>query len=179
MEFVVLLIFVLGYIAITLEHNLKIDKLVPALGMMGLAWAVIALSHLPVFEISEHGLEAAGMESVLLHHFGKTCEILIFLVGAMTIVEIIDHFDGFSTIKKFVKTNQKKTLLWIVAILAFILSAIIDNLTATIVLITILAKLLDKREDRIWYVGDHYYYRKCGWCMVANWRCYDYYVVDG
>ena len=153
MEFVVLLIFVLGYIAITLEHNLKIDKLVPALGMMGLAWAVIALSHLPVFEISEHGLEAAGMESVLLHHFGKTCEILIFLVGAMTIVEIIDHFDGFSTIKKFVKTNQKKTLLWIVAILAFILSAIIDNLTATIVLITILAKLLDKREDRIWYVG--------------------------
>ncbi len=153
MEFVVLLIFVLGYIAITLEHNLKIDKLVPALGMMGLAWAVIALSHLPVFEISEHGLEAAGMESVLLHHFGKTCEILIFLIGAMTIVEIIDHFDGFSTIKKFVKTNKKKTLLWIVAILAFILSAIIDNLTATIVLITIITKLIEKREDRIWYVG--------------------------
>lgn len=153
MEFVVLIIFVLGYVAITLEHNLKIDKLVPALGMMALAWAVIALSHLPVFEISEHGLEAASMESVLLHHFGKTCEILIFLIGAMTIVEIIDHFDGFSTIKQFVKTNKKKTLLWIVAILAFILSAIIDNLTATIVLITIITKLIEKREDRIWYVG--------------------------
>ena len=153
MEIVVLIIFVLGYVAITLEHNLKIDKLVPALGMMALAWAVIALSHLPVFEISEHGLEATSIESILLHHFGKTSEILIFLIGAMTIVEIIDHFDGFSTIKKFVKTKNKKTLLWIVAILAFILSAIIDNLTATIVLITILAKLLDKREDRIWYVG--------------------------
>jgi Na+/H+ antiporter NhaD/arsenite permease-like protein len=153
MEFLVLLIFVLGYIAITLEHNLKIDKLVPALGMMALAWAVIALSHLPVFEINEHGLEATSLESILLHHFGKTCEILIFLIGAMTIVEIIDHFDGFSTIKKFVKTNKKKSLLWIVSILAFILSAIIDNLTATIVLITIITKLIEKREERIWYVG--------------------------
>ena len=89
----------------------------------------------------------------LLHHFGKTSEILIFLIGAMTIVEIIDHFDGFSTIKKFIRTNSKKTLLWIVAILAFILSAIIDNLTATIVLISILTKLIKEREDRIWYVG--------------------------
>lgn len=153
MEFIVLVIFVIGYVAITLEHNIKIDKLVPALGMMALAWAVIALSHLPVFEIGEHGLEAAGIEAVLLHHFGKTSEILIFLIGAMTIVEIIDHFDGFSTIKKFIRTNKKKTLLWIVAILAFVLSAIIDNLTATIVLITIMTKLIKEREDRIWYVG--------------------------
>jgi Na+/H+ antiporter NhaD/arsenite permease-like protein len=153
MEVVVLVIFILGYLAITLEHNLKIDKLVPALAMMALAWAVVSLSHLPVFEVSPHGLEESTVEAVLLHHFGKTCEILIFLIGAMTIVEIIDHFDGFATIKKFIKTNQKKTLLWIVAILAFILSAIIDNLTATIVLISILTKLIKKREDRIWYVG--------------------------
>jgi len=153
MEFVVLVIFMLGYLAITLEHQLRVDKLVPALAMMAVAWAVVALSHLPVFEITEHGLETASIEAVLLHHFGKTCEILIFLIGAMTIVEIIDHFDGFSTIKKFIKTNSKKTLLWIVAILAFILSAIIDNLTATIVLITIMTKLIERREDRIWYVG--------------------------
>jgi Na+/H+ antiporter NhaD/arsenite permease-like protein len=79
-----------------------------------------------------------GLESTLLHHFGKTCEILFFLVGAMTIVEIIDHFNGFQTIKRIIKTNNKATLLWIVAILGFVLSAIIDNLTATIVLITIL-----------------------------------------
>jgi Na+/H+ antiporter NhaD/arsenite permease-like protein len=93
------------------------------------------------------------MEETLLHHFGKTCEILIFLIGAMTIVEIVDHFDGFSTIKRYIKTNNKKTLLWIICILAFILSAIIDNLTATIVLITILRKLLTKNSDRIWYAG--------------------------
>jgi Na+/H+ antiporter NhaD/arsenite permease-like protein len=153
MELVVVIIFILGYLAITLEHNLKIDKLVPALVMMALAWAVVAVSHLPVFEIGAHGLEAASLESVLLHHFGKTCEILIFLIGAMTIVEIIDHFDGFATIKKFIKTNKKRKLLWIVAILAFFLSAIIDNLTATIVLITILRKLISNKTDRMWFTG--------------------------
>lgn len=153
MEAVVIIIFILGYLAITLEHNLKIDKLVPALVMMAFAWAVVALSHLPVFEIGEHGLEAAPLEAVLLHHFGKTCEILIFLIGAMTIVEIIDAFDGFSVIKKFIKTTQKKKLLWIMTGLAFILSAIIDNLTATIVLITIMRKLIDDHDTRIWYVG--------------------------
>lgn len=153
MELVVVVIFILGYLAITLEHNLKIDKLVPALLMMGAAWAVVAVSHLPVFEITEHGKEASNMEAVLLHHFGKTCEILIFLIGAMTIVEIIDYFDGFATIKKFIKTNKKRTLLWIVAILAFVLSAIIDNLTATIVLITILRKLVTSKEDRMWFAG--------------------------
>lgn len=153
MELAVVIIFILGYLAITLEHNLKIDKLVPALLMMGAAWAVVALSHLPVFEITEHGKESSNLEAVLLHHFGKTCEILIFLIGAMTIVEIIDHFDGFATIKRFIKTNKKRTLLWIVAILAFILSAIIDNLTATIVLITILRKLVTSKEDRMWFAG--------------------------
>lgn len=153
MELVVVVIFILGYLAITLEHNLKIDKLVPALVMMALAWAVVAVSHLPIFEIGAGGLEEAHLEEVLLHHFGKTCEILIFLIGAMTIVEIIDHFDGFVTIKKFIKTNKKRSLLWIVAILAFILSAIIDNLTATIVLITILRKLISDSKDRMWFTG--------------------------
>ena len=104
-------------------------------------------------KITEHGKEASNLEAVLLHHFGKTCEILIFLIGAMTIVEIIDYFNGFSTIKKFIKTNKKRKLLWIVAILAFILSAIIDNLTATIVLITILRKLVTSKEDRMWFAG--------------------------
>ncbi|MCB9809315.1 sodium:proton antiporter NhaD [Candidatus Nomurabacteria bacterium] len=153
MEILVVIIFILGYLAITLEHNIKIDKLVPALVMMALAWAGIGLAHMPVFEIGHHGLEEASIESMLLHHFGKTCEILIFLIGAMTIVEIIDHFDGFSTIKRFIKTSSKSKLLWIVTSLAFILSAIIDNLTATIVLITILGKLIKNREDRMWYVG--------------------------
>lgn len=153
MEIVILVIFVLGYLAITLEHQLKVDKLVPALIMMALSWGIIALSHMDVFEVAGHGLEKAGIESVLLHHFGKTSEILIFLIGAMTIVEVIDHFDGFSTIKQFIKTKKKKSLLWIIAILSFFLSAIIDNLTATIVLITILTKLIKDRETKLWFAG--------------------------
>ena len=155
MDTLVIAIFVLGYLAITLEHSLKVDKLIPALGMMAVSWAVISLGHLEVFEVDAelHQLVPTHIEEILLHHLGKTAEILFFLVGAMTIVEIIDYFDGFSTIKGYVKTNSKVRLLWIFSFLAFILSAIIDNLTATIVLITILRKIMTKREERLWFAG--------------------------
>lgn len=155
MESLVIIVFVLGYLAITLEHNLKIDKLIPALGMMAVIWALISLGHLNVFEVNtaELRLEPSHLDEILLHHLGKTAEILVFLIGAMTIVEIIDYFDGFSAIKGFVKTNSKVRLLWIFSILAFILSAIIDNLTATIVLITILRKIVKEKEDRLWFAG--------------------------
>lgn len=155
METLVLILFFLGYLAITLEHNLKIDKLIPALAMMSLMWAFIALGHLPVFNVDtvSKSLNEAHLEEILLHHLGKTAEILVFLLGAMTIVEIIDYFQGFSTIKGFIKTRKKVKLLWIFSILAFVLSAIIDNLTATIVLITILQKVLHDRDTRLWFAG--------------------------
>ena len=173
METIIVVIFILGYLAITLEHTFKIDKLVPALLMMALVWACIAFGLADIsswFDSTKHHLvdnfsslpmhaehhgasKMLWLEETLLFHFGKTCEILIFLIGAMTIVEIIDHFNGFSTIKRFVRSNKKKSLLWIMCILAFILSAIIDNLTATIVLITILRKLIAENKDRIWFAG--------------------------
>ena len=167
MEAAIILVFVIGYLAITLEHNLKIDKLIPALVMMAICWALIALgieSFPNWFDSSKHALlEGFGaftteekmhlMEETLLHHLGKTAEILVFLLGAMTIVEIIDYFDGFSTIKDFVKTKKKTKILWLFGFLAFILSAIIDNLTATIVLISILQKIVKDRDIRIWYAG--------------------------
>ena len=155
MEVFLFAIFTLGYLAITLEHSLKVDKLIPALAMMALLWAIISLFHLPVYEVDTalRQLVPSHIEEVLLHHLGKTAEIIIFLLGAMTIVEIIDYFNGFSTIKSFIKTKSKKALLWIFAALAFILSAIIDNLTATIVLITILQKVINDRDVRIWFAG--------------------------
>ena len=167
METVIILVFVIGYLAITLEHSIKIDKLIPALVMMAICWALIALgleTFPQWFDSGKHallenfgllGLEEKThlMEETLLHHLGKTSEILVFLLGAMTIVEIIDYFDGFSTIKNFIKTKKKTKILWIFAILAFILSAIIDNLTATIVLISILQKIVKDRNVRIWYAG--------------------------
>ena len=155
METIIIIIFLAGYLAITLEHNLKIDKLIPALAMMAILWAMIALGHLDVFEVNAQlkELEPTHIDEILLHHLGKTAEILVFLLGAMTIVEIIDYFDGFATIKGYIKTRSKRKLLWIFSILAFILSAIIDNLTATIVLITILQKVIKDRETRLWFAG--------------------------
>lgn len=180
MELAIIVVFVLGYAAITLEHQLKVDKLVPAIVMMAICWALVALG-LDGFEnwftvdpsdeshgtklFTEFGAWTENMqalfpggkhgvfEGTLLHHLGKTAEILFFLVGAMTIVEITDHFDGFAAIKRFIKTNSRKTLLWIIAVLAFFLSAVIDNLTATIVLITILKKILKDPTDRLWFAG--------------------------
>lgn len=166
MEVFIVSVFILGYLAITVEHSLKIDKLIPALIMMALAWAGVAfgLDHFTTWfdshdstllNITSMGHEDRMhlMENTLLHHFGKTCEILIFLVGAMTIVEIVDHFNGFQTIKRMIKTTNKRSLLWLVCGLGFILSAIIDNLTATIVLITILRKIIADKNLRLWFAG--------------------------
>lgn len=167
METIIIIVFLAGYLAITLEHNLKIDKLIPALAMMAILWALIALgidgyenwfdsakqSLVDGFSAMEHDGRMHLMEESLLHHLGKTAEILFFLLGAMTIVEIIDYFDGFATIKGFIKTRKKGKLLWLFSILAFILSAIIDNLTATIVLITILQKVIKDRETKLWFAG--------------------------
>ena len=165
MSAIIILLFVLGYLTITLEHPLKLDKTVPALLMAALMWALLAVGfhegwftaiddHGNVFNFLKQGEEAnEGFHSLLLHHLGKTAEILVFLVGAMTIVEIVDLHKGFDIIKTWIKAKSKKNLLWIMTILAFFLSAIIDNLTATIVLITLLRKLVTNREDRLWFAG--------------------------
>ena len=167
METLIILIFITGYLAIALEHNLKLDKLIPALAMMAILWALVAFgiesfpnwfdsgAHKLVDGFSSFSIEEKHhlLEETLLHHLGKTAEILFFLLGAMTIVEIIDYFDGFATFKNYIKTKNKKKLLWIFSFLAFILSAIIDNLTATIVLITILQKIINDRNTRLWFAG--------------------------
>jgi len=165
MESIIILIFVIGYLSITLEHPLRLDKTVPALIMAALIWAILAVGfHAGWFDVIDghervfnflSGGEAAeeGFENALLHHLGKTSEILVFLIGAMTIVEIIDLHRGFEVLKSAVNTKSKRKLLWIIGILAFILSAIIDNLTATIVLITLLRKLIQNREERLWYAA--------------------------
>ncbi len=167
METMIIFVFTLGYLAITLEHTLKLDKLIPALAMMASLWAIVSLQLDQVpnwfdsdkheliegFASMDHEHKRHIFEGTILHHLGKTAEILFFLMGAMTIVEIIDYFDGFATFKKLITTTNKKVLLWIFCILAFILSAIIDNLTATIVLITILQKIIRDRDVRIWYAS--------------------------
>ena len=166
MEAILILLFVIGYLSITLEHPLKLDKTVPALLMAALMWALLAIGfhngwfsvvdgYGNVFNINSGDIhqQEHGFEGLLLHHIGKVAEILIFLIGAMTIVELIDLHRGFDVLKDMVKTKSKIRLLWITGIVGFILSAVIDNLTATIVLISLLRKLIHNREERIWYAS--------------------------
>ncbi len=166
MTAMIIVAFIIGYMAIVLEHPLKLDKTVPAIIMGAICWALLSIGfnfgHLAVVDTHEHvfnlfnghnEVASEGFNNTLLHHLGKTSEILIFLIGAMTIVEIIDLHRGFDILKSWVRTKKKKKLLWIISILAFILSAIIDNLTATIVLVTLLRKLIHNRNERIWFVS--------------------------
>jgi Na+/H+ antiporter NhaD/arsenite permease-like protein len=166
MEALIIALFLIGYLIITLEHPLKLDKTVPALLMASIMWALLGIGfHLGWFSvIDEHGevfsilkdnieLQHEGFIHTLTQKFSATAEILIFLIGAMTIVELIDLHRGFDVIKNIIRTKSKIKLLWIIGFTGFILSSIIDNLTATIVLITILRKLITQREDRLWYAS--------------------------
>ena len=163
------LLFLFGYACIVFEHSLRLDKLATALGMGVLMWTLLALgfqqevlqimdTHGTLFTFTSpadgsHQSGESPISAVLLHHIGKIAEIMIFLIGAMTMVELIDLHKGFEVIRGWIATRNKRKLLWITGILAFVLSAIIDNLTTTIVLISILRKLVPSREERIWYVA--------------------------
>jgi len=150
MVIAVIAIFVIGYLAIVFEHPLKLDKTVPALIMGALAWAAISLGHL---EVVGHDHHLGELEGVLLHHLGKIAEILFFLIGAMTIVELVGLHKGFSIITNKIDTTSKKKMLLLICILAFFLSATLDNLASTIVLVALLRKLVPQREERLWFVS--------------------------
>lgn len=162
----IIVVFIIGYLAITLEHPLQLDKAVSALLMSTIIWGVIAFgfnngwlsvvdAHGEVFNVTRGELadQLWGFKANLMHHFSTVSEILFFLIGAMTIVEIIDLHRGFAIIKKTISTTNKKKLLWVLGSLAFVLSAIIDNLTATIILVTLLRKLVPKRDYRVWFAA--------------------------
>lgn len=146
MELTVSILFILGYLSIIFEQQLKIDKAVCAL-ITGIAcWTVISLNQFSP-EASEHLAEDLG------HSFSEIASILFFLLGAMTIVELIDLHHGFHVVNQWIRTRKKFTLLVIVCLLTFFLSALLDNLTTTIVMVSILRKLIQHNEDRFWYVS--------------------------
>lgn len=145
----IVLVFIIGYLSIVFEHPLKLDKSVPALLMGSLIWAIISIGGV---EIVGHGSHLINLEDGLLHHLGKTAEILVFLLGAMAIVELVDLHKGFSVITDFIKTRNKRMLLLVLSIMAFFLSAVLDNLTCTIVFISLLRKIIPEREDRLWFI---------------------------
>jgi Na+/H+ antiporter NhaD/arsenite permease-like protein len=135
----IILIFILGYAAIVFEHSIKINKTASALITGVLCWTVYALNE-PDFHL---------VESELIHHFAEAAEILFFLLGAMTIVELIDAHEGFDVIVNAIKTKKKANFVWIIGFIAFFLSAILDNLTTTIVMVSFIRKFISDREDRL------------------------------
>jgi Na+/H+ antiporter NhaD/arsenite permease-like protein len=136
-------IFVLSYLAIALEHPLKISKSASALLGAGWLWTIYALASGDVNQVN------ADLDRSLM----GTAQIVFFLMGAMTIVEVVDAHEGFLAITSRIKTTRLSTLMWMIGFVSFFLSSILDNLTTTIVMISLMKKLLDKREDRLFFAG--------------------------
>lgn len=140
---IILIIFVVGYLAIAFEHNLHVNKAASALITGVLCWTVYIMQSSDTHVVSE----------ALLHGFGEIASILFFLMGAMTIVELIDAHNGFEIITQGIKTKSKVKLLFIISIITFFLSALLDNLTTAIVMTSLCIKLLPEKEDRLWFSG--------------------------
>lgn len=140
---IISILFVLGYTAIAFEHTLKLNKAASALLTGILCWTVLIISH----------ADKAGTTVELSEHFSEIASILFFLLGAMTIVELIDTHNGFEIIIGWLRVNSKRKLLLYITIITFFLSAVLDNLTTAIVMVSILPKLLAEKEDRWWFAG--------------------------
>ncbi|GAB4300093.1 MAG: sodium:proton antiporter NhaD [Desulfuromonadia bacterium] len=137
------IIFIIAYAGIALEHPLKVNKSATALIGAGLLWTVYALS------TGDHHLVTEQLGESLM----GTAQIVFFLMGAMTIVEVVDAHNGFDVITSRIKTTSLVTLLWLVGVVTFFLSAVLDNLTTTIVMISLIKKLLDDHDDRLFFAG--------------------------
>lgn len=138
-----IIVFVLGYAAIALEHPIKIDKAASALITGVLVWTLFVFT----------GADSHFIEEELLHHLSEISSILFFLLGAMTIVELIDAHEGFAIITDKITTTKKVKLLWIISVLTFFFSAALDNLTTSIVMISLLRKLIGDKYDRWFFAG--------------------------
>lgn len=143
MLIIITIIFIIGYAAIALEHPLKINKTATALMTGVLCWVFYISSSSSTHLVSEQ----------LYEHMGQISGILFFLLGAMTIVEIIDAHDGFKVITDKIKSKDKRTLLWIISIIAFFLSSVLDNLTTTIVMVSLLRKIIRDKPTRLYFIG--------------------------
>ena len=138
-----LIVFAVGYACIMFEHTIRIDKAGSALVTGILCWTLYSLTP----------TEPDHLTGELMHHMSGIASILFFLMGAMTIVELIATHDGFNIITERITSTSKVTLLWLISILTFFLSAVLDNLTTTIVMISMSSRILHERNDRLWFAG--------------------------
>lgn len=143
MSTLLIVIFVVAYACIALEHPIKINKTASALLAAGLLWTVYAVM------TGDHHLVGENLSESL----SATAQIVFFLMGAMTIVEVVDAHNGFEVITSRIKTTKLTSLMWLVGFVTFFLSAMLDNLTTTIVMISLMKKLLDRQDDRLFFAG--------------------------
>lgn len=139
----IIIVFVIGYLAIAFEHPLRVNKAASALLTGVICWSIFALL----------GKDGELVSEELAHHLSDIAGILFFLLGAMVIVELIDAHDGFEVITQRITTTSKRKLVWIVGVLAFFLSAVLDNLTTTIVMVSLLRKIVPSHKDRLMFAG--------------------------
>jgi Na+/H+ antiporter NhaD/arsenite permease-like protein len=171
-EIILIAVFVIGYLSIALEHNLHIDKAAPAIILAALLWSVYILTypdkpshsdpshHSSAVETGHHEADT-GHDAIhhIIHHdllgtlLGEIAGILFFLIGAMAIVELIDAHSGFEVITKRIKTQNPTSLIWIITLISFFCSAVLDNLTTSIVMVSVLRKLIPDRAVRIYYLS--------------------------
>jgi Na+/H+ antiporter NhaD/arsenite permease-like protein len=159
-----IVVFVLGYTLIALEHPIKVNKSATALILGTVLWVMLILGGIEILVDTgnlKHYLEeyVGGSFTTwishyeLLHHLGEISEILFFLLGAMTIVELVDSYEGFRIITDKIKTTKRSKLLWVTSLLTFFMSAALDNLTTSIVMVALLRKLIDDKKDRWFFAG--------------------------
>lgn len=143
MNTILLIAFCIGYLFITFEEKIKINKAAIAILTAGFLWSAYILFYPNPNDIVQE----------LVEHLGSISQIVFFLIGAMTIVELMDSYNGFAVITKLIKTNKKSVLLLILAFITFFLSSVLDNLTTTIIMVTLIRKLLHEKNERLLFVG--------------------------
>ena len=149
----IVILFCIGYFCIAIESVTKINKAAIALLMFVGCWTLFMFDPASYIATAIGDMKAAEVSKVIEHHLGSTATTLFFLMGAMTIVELVDQNGGFNFVRDTLQTKSKRSLLWRIAFMTFILSAILDNLTTSIVMIMILRKLVSDKSDRIIYAA--------------------------
>jgi Na+/H+ antiporter NhaD/arsenite permease-like protein len=164
MEIAIIIVFVIGYLFIAFEHQVHVNKTASALLTAVICWTLFILlkphPSITEGEAYKHFMDTHGsgvftefVTSALGEHIGEISQILFFLLGAMTIVELIDAYHGFNFVTSKIKTKNPKVLLWIVCWIAFFLSAVLDNLTTTIVMVSVMRKLIPDKDLRLTFIG--------------------------
>lgn len=157
-------VFVVGYILIALEHPIRVNKSATALLLGVILWVMLIMGGETILvstDALKHYFESVVSGNFvhwvthheLLHHLGEISQIIFFLMGAMTIVEMVDSYEGFRIITDKIRTTKRSTLLWVISVLTFFMSAALDNLTTSIVMVALLRKLIDNEKDRWFFAG--------------------------